>query len=296
MKITEVKVTGKYCLNVVMQNGDVLELDCIKSIKDAFRKNNKELVRISENFNSAHVSEGNLAFYCGADELYISADEVASKGKLISKGKSARTCHTSSKKHTDRYLGTLGTISSREVMETEANRLPFTGAWRDFLGEPAPNFYMILSAQPGHGKSTFCLKFGNYLTRFGSVLYITNEEDAARIKSKMQFINDKINDFDIAFEAKTLDDVINLIDRGNYDTVFIDSAQYGGMDYKELRIIRERFPEIRLIAICRQTKSGSSRGSQEKEYDGDITIKFDAPGHARTVKNRFWELSEFQLF
>lgn len=296
MKIIKVEKAGKFCLNITMQNGDVRLFDVSDSVQSWYRNNSKQLIKIAENFNTAHVDNaGNLAFDCGKDDLFISASEVIEKSKYLKKGKESIRCK-STKSAARGKSHSLGTISSKDVMNTEVNGLHFTGEWRSFLGEPAPNFYMILSASPGHGKTTFCLKFGNYLTKFGRVLYITNEEDAARIKTKFNFIDDKINDFDISFDCKTLDNVIDLIERGNYDFVFIDSAQYGGMDYKELRVVRERFPEIGLIAICRQTKDGKTRGSQEKEYDGDITITFYEQGLARTIKNRFWELSEFQLF
>lgn len=292
MKITKVVKTDTYALQLTFDNDEVRLFDCKDKIKVWIRENKKDLIKISENFSSAHVDSGNLAFKCGKNILYLQAKDVYSKSKPVSSPTKTKNKTTYIKRHN---IG-LGTISSFDVMNTVVNGLHFTGDWKQFLGEPAHNFYMILSAQPGHGKSTFCLKFGNYLTKFGRVLYITNEEDAGRIKGKLRFINDRINDFDISFNTKNLNDVISLIEQGRYDFVFIDSAQYGGMDYKELRQIRERFPNIGMVAICRQTKTGTARGSQEKEYDGDITIEFDQPGHAKTVKNRFWELAEFQLF
>lgn len=292
MKITKIKKTDTYALEVSFDNNEVRLFDCSDRVKNWFRDNNKDLIRIAENFTSAHIDGGNLAFKAGKNTLCLAAKEIYSKSKLVEKASKKNPVTTYIKRKSLEF----GTISSQDVMNTVIKGLPFTGDWKAFLGEPTSNFYMILSAQPGHGKSTFCLKFGNYLTKFGRVLYVTNEEDAGRIKSKLKFINDRINDFDIAFDCKNLNDVISLIEQGKYDFVFIDSAQYGGMDYRELRLIREKFPKIGMVAICRQTKTGTARGSQEKEYDGDITIKFDMPGHAVTVKNRFWELSDFQLF
>lgn len=299
MKIEKVKKTDTYCLHVTFDDGKEGDFDISDKIRGWFRDGKKELIKISENFASAHVDSGNLAFNCGKDVLYIGAKDVRAQTSIATtqtKAKKQENKPATKTTYIKRKNIGLGTINSLDVLQTVADGLPFTGVWKEFLGEPAKNFYMILSAQPGHGKSTFCLKFGNYLSKFGRVLYITNEEDAARIKGKLSFIKDKINDFDISFNTKTVDDVVSLISQGKYDFVFIDSAQYGGMDYKELRQIRETFPDIAIIAICRQTKTGSSRGSQEKEYDGDITVKFDEPGHAITVKNRFWELSQFQLF
>ena len=197
------------------------------------------------------------------------------------------------------YRTNTGTIKATDVMKCHTNVLAFDGEWLDFLGEPEPNFYMVLSAQPGHGKTTFSLKFANYLAgKFGRVVYITNEENEARIKRKLQFIGDRINpNFEMAFHADDFDKTINLLKRGRFDYVFIDSAQNAGMDFKELAVIRKQFPNIGIVAISRQTKDGKTRGSQNKEYDGDITIKFTTQGVATVVKNRFGEVGkEFILF
>ena len=68
------------------------------------------------------------------------------------------------------------------------------------------------------------------------------------------------------------------------------------MDYDELWQFHETHPNTGLIAIARQTKDGKTRGSQNKEYDGDITITFPKQGVAQTIKNRFNDLKQFVLF
>lgn len=262
-------------------NNEIREIDYSKRLKSWLKSKDKNLREVAKQITTAFVASGNLCFKISSGIAHFDSDLVYQESKLIKS--------LPSKKN-------LGVITSHDVLKTNVKGLPFTGEWRDFLGEPAKNFFMILSAQPGHGKSTFCLKFANYLTKFGRVLYITNEEDAERIKRKFEFLKDPIKNFDLSFQANTFKQVLDLLKRGKYDFVFIDSAQYGGMDFKELREIRKQFPNNALIAISRQTKNGTTRGSQEKEYDGDITIKFYTQGHARTVKNRFNELAEYVLF
>ena len=58
----------------------------------------------------------------------------------------------------------------------------------------------------------------------------------------------------------------------------------------------ETHPNTALIAISRQTKDGKTRGSQNKDYDGDITISFPKQGTAQTIKNRFNDLKKFVMF
>lgn len=200
-------------------------------------------------------------------------------------------------KRRNTFNGLGGTMTSYEVMKATDNALPFTGEWLEFLGRPERNFYMILSAQPGFGKSTLALKFANYLAKnFGKAIYFTNEENAARIRRKLEFIGDKLSLFDINFTAKSPQDINAIVARGGYNFVFIDSCQNAGMDYYELWRFHETHPNTGLIAIARQTKDGKTRGSQNKEYDGDITITFLQPGVAQTIKNRFNDLKKFVLF
>nr|MCR4560193.1 hypothetical protein [Bacteroidales bacterium] len=73
--------------------------------------------------------------------------------------------------------GLLGSISATDLMKTDfAPGLNFKGEWADFLGEPERNFYMIISSPPGHGKTTFCIRFANYLAdNFGRVIFFENE-------------------------------------------------------------------------------------------------------------------------
>lgn len=195
------------------------------------------------------------------------------------------------------FSGLGGTMTSYEVMKTTDNALDFTGEWLDFLGRPEKNFYMILSAQPGFGKSTFALKFANYLaTNFGKTIYFTNEENAARIRRKLEFIGDKLSLFDINFTAKSPQDINAIVAQGGYKFVFIDSSQNAGMEFGELWKFHETHPNTALIAISRQTKDGKTRGSQNKEYDGDITITFPKQGTAQTIKNRFNDLKKFVMF
>ncbi len=190
-----------------------------------------------------------------------------------------------------------GTMSSYEVMRATDDCLRFTGKWEKFLGNPERNFYMILSAQPGFGKSTFALDFANYLaTDHGRTIYFTNEENASRIRRKLEFIGAKLAKFDINFTANDPATITRIVDSGRYDHVFIDSAQNAGFGYKDLWRFHETHPKTSLVAICRQTKDGKTRGSQNQEYDGDITIIFKKQGVAQTIKNRFNDLKTFVVF
>lgn len=200
------------------------------------------------------------------------------------------------KGHSGLKLNGLGRMSSFDVLNAVDDCLEFTGEWKEFLGRPSKNFYMNISSQPGDGKSTFAIRFANYLaTDFGKVIYVTNEEDAARIKLKLNQVG-KLAKFDFDFEARTMNDIAELVEEEGYNHVFIDSAQNAGIDYKELWNFHINHPYTSMVVISRQTKSGCTRGSQNKEYDGDITITFPKKGLAQTIKNRFNDLKKYVVF
>ncbi len=302
MKIEKIISNKDFRLVLKFDSGEVKAIDYSGEAQSWRTSRSKayRMLAVPANFLSATIEGGDIVFpkvkvsgktaYLDANSIYQDATKHNGSRRRVSKASNSAPATSS----------TLGTISAIDVMNhTTLHGLNFTGEWKDFLGEPEKNFYMILSAQPGHGKSTFCLKFANYLAKnFGRSVFITNEEHEALIKRKLQFIEDSLSpDFDICFEAPDYSRIRQLLSDSQYDFVFIDSSQASGMDAKELWQLKQQFPDKALIVISRMTKDGKTRGSQNKEYDGDITINFTAPGIARTIKNRFYEVGkEFVLF
>ena len=304
MKIAKIICNKDFTLVVQFDNGEIRKVDYRPQLPRWRKSTNKayQMLAKKENFLSATIDGGDIVFpkvKVNGKTAYFDGDTVYKEAPAPKKTRATRKTQLSGIEDTEDNA-IPGTVSAIDIINnTQLHGLPFTGEWRDFLGEPERNFYMILSAQPGHGKSTFCLKFANYLAKnFGKSIFITNEEYAALIKRKLQFIKDGISrDFDICFQAPTYDKIKELLQNSDYDFVFIDSAQASGVDAKELWELKQQFPQKALIVISRMTKDGKTRGSQNKEYDGDITINFTAPGIATTIKNRFGPVGkEFQVF
>ena len=304
MKIAKIICNKNYALVLQFDNGEIRKVDYRQQLPRWRKSTNKAYAMLAkkENFLSATIDGGDIVFpkvKVNGKTAYFDGDTVYKEAPAPKKTRATRKTQLSGIEDSEDNA-IPGTVSAIDIINnTQLHGLPFTGEWRDFLGEPERNFYMILSAQPGHGKSTFCLKFANYLAKnFGKSVFITNEEYAALIKRKLQFIKDGISsDFDICFQAPTHAKIKELLQNSDYDFVFIDSAQASGVDAKELWELKQQFPQKALIVISRMTKDGKTRGSQNKEYDGDITINFTAPGIATTIKNRFGEVGrEFQLF
>jgi len=179
-----------------------------------------------------------------------------------------------------------------------AEPLQFTGRFLKFVGKPEKNFYMIISAAPGHGKTTLALNFANYLTNFGKVGYVVNEENEARIKRKLEQVKNIVSpELLFSFENLNVEQIKDFVNRNGVEYLFIDSLQQANMDAVEMNHLKAEFPDIALIVISRSTKVGVIRGSQNKEYDSDINVVFTKQGIAQTIKNRFAEVGlEYALF
>lgn len=200
-----------------------------------------------------------------------------------------------------------GTMSASEVLGSKNHKLAFSGKWALWLGFPKPNFHAIMSGQPGYGKSTASKQFANYLAKnFGRVIYFADEEDVALVQDGLKKIGssefkDSPN-LRICFKDPwtggkiTLKTIRKILKLGNYNFWFIDSLQSVGIDAKELSALYEEFPNMGTCGISRETKNGKARGSQDKEYDDDITIRFEKVGTATTTKNRFNKLGNLVIF
>lgn len=193
------------------------------------------------------------------------------------------------------------------MLGSKTSKLAFSGKWAMWLGLPKPNFHMILSGQPGHGKTTLSMQFANYLAKnFGRVIYFEDEEDIALVKQNMQTIGEgdflNNNNLRICFQDPdtkgkiTLKTIRKILEKGNYNFWFMDSLQSIGIDDKELAQLYQDFPQMGTIAISRETKNGKARGDQNKEYNDDVTVRFYTPGVASTTKNRFNKLGDLMVF
>ncbi len=198
-------------------------------------------------------------------------------------------------------LGSLGSISATDLMKTDfAPGLRFKGEWADFLGEPERNFYMIISSPPGHGKTTFCIRFANYLAdNFGRVIFFENEMNQSRTKRIFELTGEKVSPrLELNFTSDNPEAIEKILRSGRYDFAFFDSIQMSNLDEKELwKMKKDIFPQMGIVAISFANGKGGIRGSIVKQHQGDITVVFKKPGVATTIKNRFEEIGrDFQVF
>ncbi len=210
-------------------------------------------------------------------------------------GKELRRCK--SKKYSDSGRGACshhkgllkskkalnGIMTVGEVASMEFKKLNFTGKWAELMGQPAPNFDMMLFGQPGSGKTTLLLLFGHYLaTNFGDVLYISGEEyNSSPLTDKTQKLPSFPSNFHIFKNLKNLP-----VELSAYQFVILDSITDLGVGLDEYKVMREESPETAFILILQTTKDGKFKGGKEWEHEVEVAGEVDN-GMVRIYKNRY---------
>ena len=190
------------------------------------------------------------------------------------------------------------TTPASDVLEMDFNQLPFTGDWLEFIGQPEPNFNCVIFSMPGEGKSTFSIRFANYLAQnFGEVIYISNEEGISQtLKQKIAQIPEPISSRFLISDWTDYETLKSKLAKSNAGFVFIDSLDNAGLNASHLKELRKLFPDKAFITISQVTKEGKFRGSNELAHDSDITIEIVA-GVATTRKNRYLQKGrEMEVF
>lgn len=173
---------------------------------------------------------------------------------------------------------------------------------------------VLLSGEPGIGKSTLLLQMAEYLSRRTDVLYVSGEESAKQIKLRADRMNISSPRIHILAE-NSLDVVGQEVLRTNYKVLFIDSIQTMVLDELQsapgsvsqvregaaylLKLAKEH--EITVFLVGHVTKEGAIAGPRVLEHMVDTVLYFEGDQHhlfrlLRAVKNRFGPANEIGVF
>ena len=183
-------------------------------------------------------------------------------------------------------------LSATEIRNYQYEHYPFNSPWSDFMGLPSKNFHAMVFGKPKSGKSILCVKLADYLSQFGSVLYIAAEEGfSATLKQKMEDFS--IEGSGIFFANFRKYEQIKEGVKG-YDFVIIDSINYAQITVEQVEELKQLNPDMALIAVQQATKDGKFRGSQEYAHNCDIIIEVD--NGTASQRGRFQAHSEMVIF
>jgi len=178
-------------------------------------------------------------------------------------------------------------ISAANLQNMKFDKIFLGKEAQAFLGDPEPNAIIMITGEPGQGKSTLMLWLANqFAANVGKTLFLSMEEG---ISDKFR---DKIKRTG-AHPNLMIDTKIPTTLQG-YNAFFIDSKDSSGMKWSEILALHKTNPKCAIAFIARNRKDGVFKGESDLKYDCDIEITV-AEGKAYTTKNRFAQLQSMAV-
>ena len=173
---------------------------------------------------------------------------------------------------------------------------------------------VLLSGEPGIGKSTLLLQISSELGKTRKVLYVSGEESKGQIKIRAERLNIHSDSLYLLTEVD-IDSVISECERTKADVIIIDSIQTMSTDLVEssagsVTQIREcaatllkvaKSNGIAIFIIGHITKDGAIAGPKILEHIVDVVLQFEGDANhtyriLRGLKNRFGATFEIGVF
>jgi DNA repair protein RadA/Sms len=210
-------------------------------------------------------------------------------------------------------------LTPTTIADVSAERLPRISSGINEVdqvlgGGIVPGSVLLLSGDPGIGKSTLVLQIAVALARKQRVLYVSGEESAAQIRLRAERLG--LADSGLELLAETnVDAIAATIGAEDYQLVIIDSIQTMGVEAlagspgtvgqitasaQVLQAVAKRRGPAMLI-IGHVTKEGNIAGPKILEHLVDVVLYLEGERYGafkalRGVKNRFGSTSEVGIF
>ena len=212
---------------------------------------------------------------------------------------------------TNLEVSTIDAISSAEEnrFHTDLSELD-----RVLGGGIVKGSVIMLSGEPGVGKSTLLLQICKFLCQGLRVLYISGEESARQIKLRAMRLGVESPNLFLA-TTTDIDHVVAAIDKAHPDIAIIDSIQT--MSLSDLQsspgsvtqvrectqrlIYTAKSADIPIFIVGHVNKDGAIAGPKVLEHMVDCVLYFEGERHLayrilRAVKNRYGSTNEIGVF
>ena len=182
-------------------------------------------------------------------------------------------------------------------------------------GGIVPGAAILMSGEPGVGKSTLLLEVAARVARRGQrVLYVTAEESASQVRLRAQRTDGLADTLFLAAETD-LGAVLGQVDAIEPDLLIVDSVQTVTSDASDgvaggpsqvrevagglVRVAKQR--GCALLLVGHVTKDGSIAGPRTLEHLVDVVCQFEGDKQTalrflRAIKNRFGPTDEVGCF
>ena len=214
--------------------------------------------------------------------------------------------------NSDQYLHTLKSIS----LEQQARLTSACSEWdRVTGGGIVPGSFILLSGDPGIGKSTLLLQISTQINSTKTIIYFSSEESLAQVKLRFQRINQNNIDHILFSDVSILETITEICKQKKPVLIIIDSiqnilsqasnslpgtiSQLKETTFNLMRLAKEH--NIAIIATGHITKEGIIAGPKLLEHmvDAVFYLQKEDQWQARTlrsIKNRFGSINEIGFF
>lgn len=172
---------------------------------------------------------------------------------------------------------------------------------------------VLLSGEPGIGKSTLVAQIASALGKEGSTLYVSGEESAIQVKNRLNRLNCDLNNLKFISETN-VEKIVSSASRVKPNILIIDSIQtvYSSLipaeagSISQIRAAAVKFLElaknndIAVFLIGHITKDGSVAGPKSLEHIVDTVLYLENETNnnyclLRATKNRFGSVNELGI-
>lgn len=223
---------------------------------------------------------------------------------------------TSSKQSSPTHISVANALRINEITADENIRYKtgFKELDRVLGGGLVSGSLVLLSGDPGIGKSTILLQICQSLGINHKILYVTGEESAQQIKLRAKRLNVSSDNLFIMCE-NNVQSIIEYVSANKPDIMFIDSIQTMTIDeinssagsVTQIRESTSAFMRcskslnIPTIIVGHVNKDGNIAGPKVLEHIVDCVLYFEGERHLsyrilRAVKNRYGSTNEIGVF
>lgn len=168
------------------------------------------------------------------------------------------------------------TLSAAQVLSIRNETLQLTGGWNEAFGEIDRHGIVFVYGPSACGKSSVALCFAKELTRFGRVLYVSNEEGfASSLQERLRRFS--IADCGARFQLVSKEPMGELVERlkkrKSADFVVIDSIQDSQISRAEYRDLKRLSASKMLIFVSRvEGCRPMGRLAVDIKFDADLKV------------------------
>jgi DNA repair protein RadA/Sms len=216
-----------------------------------------------------------------------------------------------SKLSAEKELLNINTINLEKevIIKTEKEEID------NFFGEGiVAGSVILITGEPGVGKSTFLLFLANLFKENTKIYYFSGEESQAQVKRRYDRLNTDNKNLYISNQIE-IESIFDLCNKDKPDIIFIDSIQTcyslkvdsSAGTISQIKHCTSHFIDyskknsIPIIIIGHITKSGDIAGPKIMEHMVDVVLYLDGDFQhqyrmLRSIKNRFGGIEEMILF